>query len=69
VIAFGSPQKDAVDKTPCTGLCVSLKGTLRFITKRTVLARFAGGNPRYRFGLRMGWFFGISTMITFKIIA
>ena len=30
----------------CTGHCVSLKGTLRFITKRTRLARFAGVKPR-----------------------
>ena len=41
-------------------LCVSLKGTLRFTTKRIGLARFTGGNPRKRFGLRMGLFLGKS---------
>ena len=33
-------------------------GTLRFITKRLGLARFAGGYSRLSFGLRIGCFFG-----------
>ena len=37
---------------------MSLKGTLRFMVERIGLARFGSGNPRQRFGLRMGLFFG-----------
>jgi len=47
----------------CAELSVSLMGPPRFITKRIGLARFVGVNPRKRFGLWLGLFFGSLSMI------